>query len=160
MSRRSLAGLAAAVVSIAGIAAGATLATGQTSVGNRALFGELNGANEIAQDGTEAAGDRNGRGTASAIVDGRRLCYGLTVKNIDETAAAHIHRGAEGVNGPIVVTLEPPEDGGAGAASGCVNIRRSLARDILRRPQRYYWNVHTGAFRDGAIRGQVFETGD
>jgi hypothetical protein len=135
-----------AVVLIGVVGAGAQ-GGGQES---KALFAVLSGAKE------PEGGDPNGRGSFTAIVDGNRLCYGLTNRNIEDPAAAHIHRGRAGVAGDIVVPLEQPSSGDPGASSDCVRVARPLAAAILRNPNRYYVNVHTAGFPDGAIRGQLF----
>jgi CHRD domain len=136
---------ALAVVLIGVVGAGAQ--GGQQS---SALFSVLTGAKE------PGGGDPNGRGSFTAIVDGNRLCYGLSNRNIENPGAAHIHRGRSGVAGDIVVPLEQPSSGDPGASSDCVRIARSLARAILANPNRYYVNVHTAGLPDGAIRGQLF----
>jgi CHRD domain len=125
----------------------------------RPLFAALNGQNEIDQNGNRGAGDRNGGGSFGAVIDGRELCYGLSVRDIQDPIAAHIHRGGRNTNGPIVVPLTQPESGNPGASSDCVTIRRDLVRRIRRNPGRYYVNVHTPRFPDGAIRGQLFSRG-
>jgi hypothetical protein len=135
-----------AVVLIGVVGAGAQ-GGGQES---KALFAVLTGAKE------PEGGDPNGRGSFTAIVDGNRLCYGLTNRNIEDPAAAHIHRGRAGVAGDIVVPLEQPSSGDPGASSDCVRVARPLSRAILQNPNRYYVNVHTAGFPDGAIRGQLF----
>jgi hypothetical protein len=135
-----------AVVLIGVVGAGAQ-GGGQES---KALFAVLTGAKE------PEGGDPNGRGSFTAIVDGNRLCYGLTNRTIEDPAAAHIHRGRAGVAGDIVVPLEQPSSGDPGASSDCVRVARPLARAILQNPNRYYVNVHTAGFPDGAIRGQLF----
>jgi CHRD domain len=56
----------------------------------------------------------------------------------------------------IVVPLTPPSTGDPGASSGCVTVDPALARAILNHPHRYYANVHTTAFPNGAARGQLF----
>lgn len=120
------------------------------------LYGVLNGQKEVAPDGRKGAGDPDGKGSASAIYDEGKLCYGLTVKNIDNPVGAHIHKGPRGKNGPIVMKLDPPSAGDPGASSGCVNVAEGLARSILKNPHKFYWNVHTSEYPSGAIRGQVF----
>jgi hypothetical protein len=120
------------------------------------LFAALNGQNEIAQDGTRGAGDRNGAGSFSAVLDGRELCYGLAVRDIEDPIAAHIHRGGRNTNGPIVVPLTAPEAGDPGHSSDCTTLNRRLVRQIRRNPGRFYVNVHTPDFQDGAVRGQLF----
>jgi len=66
---------------------------------------------------------------------------------------AHIHKGAAGVNGPIVVTLNTPDKNGTSTA--CADIDPALAKDILANPQGYYVNVHNADFPNGAARGQL-----
>ena len=145
---------AAVVAAVAGMLAvvliGVVGAGAQGGGQSKALFAVLTGAKE--PDG----GDPNGRGSFTAIVDGNRLCYGLTNRNIEDPGAAHIHRGRSGVAGDIVVPLQQPSSGDPGASSECVRIARSLRQAILANPNRYYVNVHTAGLPDGAIRGQLF----
>ena len=124
---------------------------------NRALFAVLTGKNEIDSNGNRGAGDPDGRGTFSATVDGNQLCFGITVKNIDAPIAAHIHEGRKRENGDVVVTLVHPTIGDPGASSGCTMVEdAALVQAILRKPHRYYVNVHTATFQGGAVRGQLF----
>jgi CHRD domain len=125
----------------------------------RPLFAALNGQNEIGEDGRRGAGDRNGAGSFSAVIDGQEFCYGLAVRDIEDPVAAHIHRGGRNVNGPIVVTLTHPRTGDPGNSSNCTTLSQSLIRAIRRRPGRYYVNVHTRDFPNGAVRGQLFSRG-
>jgi hypothetical protein len=124
----------------------------------QALFGSMRGVNELDSEGHKGAGDLNGRGAGSGVYDPDtgELCFGITVKDIGDPVAAHIHRGKRGQEGPPVVTLVPPAEGDPGASSGCVLVDAALAREITTKPQRFYWNVHTPEFPDGAVRGQVF----
>lgn len=135
---------------------------GKAKAENRALFAVLEGKNEISTT-TErrGAGDPDGRGSFTATIDGDQLCFGITVKNLDAPTMAHIHKGRRNVNGPIVVPLVPAggmfaPGGDPGAASGCVPIDADLAAAILKNPHKYYANVHTGPFPNGAARGQLF----
>jgi hypothetical protein len=82
----------------------------------------------------------------------RRVCYLIAVTGIRPATMAHIHRGAVGVPGPIVVTLNPPT---SGMSAGCVRIARALAAEIAHAPQRFYVNVHNRPFGAGALRGQL-----
>ena len=154
MSRRIALPLSAAALAAA-FGVGVTTAGGQSGSTERALFAALRGANEIGEDGQRGAGDPNGFGSASATVDGGRLCFGITVKNIDDPAAAHIHRGVRNANGPVVIELAAPSAGDPGAVAGCVSARTSLTRQIRRNPSRFYFNVHTQRYPAGAVRGQV-----
>jgi hypothetical protein len=95
---------------------------------------------------------------AANNVDGAQACFDLAYNNITGTPlAAHIHRGAAGVNGPIVV----PAGGvsfpnlGPNSATGCVLIGANLATEIQATPANFYVNVHTTDYPGGAIRGQL-----
>ena len=129
------------------VAVSASAQTAQN--GGRKLQTSLTGAAE-----TPNPGDPDGSGTASVTVNPgqKRICYDLRVANIDAATAAHIHEAPVGVAGPVKVTLDPPSDGDS---SGCVDVSRALALEILKRPADYYVNVHNPAFPAGAIRGQL-----
>jgi hypothetical protein len=153
---------ALAIVLVAAVAVAGTR-TGPKDHGHardqsRALFAVLTGRNELdPMTLRRGAGDPDGRGSFTAIVDGNILCFGITVTNLDAPVAAHVHAGRRNVNGPIVVPLTAPSNGDPGASSGCVRVDDpNLLRAILRHPHRYYANVHTTAFPGGAIRGQLF----
>ena len=125
---------------------------------DRVLFARLNGRNEIGPDGRRGAGDPDGRGGFTALIADDEVCFGLTVDDIDTPAAAHIHRGKRRENGPIEITLSAPSDGDPGASSGCVppdGGDTAVLQEILNHPNRFYANVHTGAFPNGAVRGQL-----
>jgi hypothetical protein len=85
-----------------------------------------------------------------------RICVDLETEGF-HLVLAHIHEGAAGTNGPVVVDFSPLVDGNA--ADGCVDVDRGLVRDIIRDPDGYYVNVHEGLppsdgfFR--SIRGQL-----
>lgn len=104
------------------------------------------------------AGDPVGTGTATFRLRAGQgqVCYQIDAKNLTGIAAAHIHAGAAGVAGPVVVPLATPNE--SGQAKGCVAAARSLVAKILAQPAGYYVNVHTGDFPAGAIRGQLTGT--
>ena len=132
------------------------LANGASGERTKALQATLTGKNERDQQtGRRNAGDRNGLGSFSAVVDSGQICHGIVVRDIDDPVAAHIHRGGPSTNGPVVVTLTHPTAGDPGASSNCVDIDDALASQILKQPNRFYVNVHTGPFPNGAIRGQL-----
>ena len=140
-------------------AAGLVLAVGApvgAQSGDRAFFAVMTGAKEVDTSGQTGAGDSNGRGSFSGTLDGRQLCYGIQVKNINDPVAAHIHRGGPDVAGPVAQELQAPAAGDPGASGACVRLRRSDARAIRNRPGRFYVNVHTGDLPGGAVRGQLF----
>lgn len=123
------------------------------------LFAVLLGANEISATGQANAGDLNGNGSATVIIDGSTtLCFAVIVNGIGTPTNMHIHDGVAGVNGPVVVPLGPPfpATGNPGTSSGCVPVGAALLNSIRNSSSRFYVNVHTTAFPGGAIRGQLF----
>ena len=151
MSKRFVAVLA--LIAVAGLTAGAVVATGQGSANDDTLFATLTGAGE------RQAGhpfDRNGKGSFSAVVDGRRLCMSASVTDLGRIVAAHIHPGRRGQNGPPMFDSGvTPRSGSAATFGKCVRITRAQARALKRRPRSFYFNVHTTQFPAGAIRGQL-----
>jgi hypothetical protein len=97
-------------------------------------------------------GDPNGRGEADVKVYKAKVCYELEVERIKPATAAHIHRGAPNVAGPIVVELKAPTDG---SSEGCKAISKQLSKNLREHPSHYYVNVHNNPYPDGAIRGQL-----
>jgi hypothetical protein len=101
------------------------------------------------------AGDPVATGTSTVRLRAGQgqLCYQIAATNLPAAAAAHIHSGAAGVAGPVVVPLTTPN--AAGTSSGCTKAARPLVASILKAPASYYVNVHTVEFPGGAIRGQL-----
>ena len=153
MRRRDLVlGVVAAAVVVLGVAT-QVLAQGGGG-GNKAFFAVLTGAKEVRAG--ESAGDTNGRGSFSAILDGRTLCYGIQVKNIENPVDAHIHTGGATDRGGVVVPLKHPAKGDPGFTGGCTRVSRSRAAALAADPGSFYVNVHTAGLPAGAVRGQLF----
>jgi CHRD domain len=104
------------------------------------------------------AGDPVGTGTATFRFRAGQgqVCYRLAALNLPAAVAAHIHRGAAGSAGSVVIPLQTPN--AAGASSGCASASRTLVGSILADPGSFYANVHTTEFPAGAIRGQLTGT--
>ena len=116
------------------------------------LEANLSGSNEM------PATDPAASGTAKLRLDRakKRVCFTIRVTNVEDVVAAHIHKGGKSVaSGPIVVTLlHGPAAGNK--FTGCEkNVPRKMIRAILRRPRRYYVNVHSMEFAGGEVRGQL-----
>jgi hypothetical protein len=90
------------------------------------LLTVLLGGNEVSDAGLANAGDPDGGGMATVLIRDTTLCYGILVSGIATPTAAHIHEGAAGVNGAIVVPLVPPETGDPGESSECVPVDAAL----------------------------------
>jgi CHRD domain len=118
------------------------------------LSAKLKGNQEVAD------GDPNGRGEASVAVkkpSKRKLCFEVSWEKIEPPTAAHIHKGAEGTDGPIKVPLfEDPDGLTVATVDGCVKkISKRIARKLRKAPESFYVNVHNAEHPDGAIRGQL-----
>jgi len=100
-------------------------------------------------------------GTGIATIRARRnqgqVCFQMQVQAITlPSVGAHIHAGAEGSSGDIVVQLRAPN--GQGTAAGCVAASRAVVNRILSNPAGFYVNVHSTEFPAGAVRGQLTGT--
>lgn len=148
MLRRLLA-VTAAVASVALLAptAAADKLPG-APVGGRLLTAALGGAEEVPGPGDPTA-DGSFVGTFNA--DEGLICYELRYHGTP-AIAAHIHRGAAGVAGPIVVTLQAPS---TGFAKDCVAAAAGLVEEIVSDPDGFYVNVHSVPFPNGSARGQL-----
>lgn len=142
-----------------GIAVGAALAYAATATAARNDLGQSFGKGLSAQmSGTVEVppGDPDGTGTALIRLNAAEglVCFKLTVANVDPLVAAHIHRGAAGVTGPVVVSLVPPARD-TGVSKGCVSADPALISEIQSNPAGFYVNVHNAAYPAGAVRGQL-----
>ena len=99
-------------------------------------------------------GDPTGSGTVVVTLkpDTSEVCYEVSVVNLQEATAAHIHKGKKGEEGAVAVPLDAPK---SGAAKGCAQAEVVVIEAIMEDPTDYYVNVHTAAFPKGAVRGQL-----
>ena len=120
--------------------------TYKATLGPRAEVPKPNAPAKAAGVFTAAITERQGKATIRWTLTYRRLS-GAAV-------AAHIHRGAPGVAGPVVVALCGPCRNGQ-------NGRRVVDEDVVSGfpSGRYYVNVHTGKNSAGEIRGQLKRVG-
>ena len=96
-------------------------------------------------------GDPDGTGTAKIQMSGTKVCFNLTWSKIGNPTAAHIHKGAKGVAGPVVI----PFFGGTAKHKGCVTASKSLVKSIQAHPGNYYVNIHNAKYPGGALRAQL-----
>lgn len=118
-------------------------------IGGQTLNATLRGNLEV-----PVPGKLNARGSATVRINPglNRLCYTLSTRNLPRATMAHIHRGGAGTAGPPVVTLRVRSNA---SVSNCTPVGRQLARAIVRKPSGFYVNVHSAAFPNGAVRGQL-----
>jgi hypothetical protein len=103
-------------------------------------------------------GDPDGKGSATIRLTARRVCFTIKTQKVGAIAAGHIHKGARGKAGPVVVTLiskvssKATRTGCSGASKGAT---AKVIRAIKAKPGAYYVNVHNAKYPAGAIRGQL-----
>lgn len=124
---------------------------------------DLSGSQEVPPVNTDA----HGEAVFHLTEDGDELLYVLQARNIENVAAAHIHTGAVGVNGGVIVTLcggpgvAPPCGGPDGRLHVTGSLTETLSGDDLSvlldamRSGDTYVNVHTAVNPGGEIRGQI-----
>ncbi|MGI9032340.1 MAG: CHRD domain-containing protein [Acidimicrobiales bacterium] len=147
--RLALTLLAASTLWAVGAAATTTAASAQTV--SHVVTAQLSGSQEVPVPGPAGA---SGYARVIPVPQVGLICYVLHVEGIDLPAtAAHIHRGAPGVAGPVVVTLKAP--GQSGFSAGCAHADSSVVSEIAHDPGAFYVNVHNAAYPGGADRGQL-----
>lgn len=138
-----------------------------SALGQQTFTAELTGGEEVPPVDTEATG------TFNLVTVNQSSGYLLSVDQLANATAAHIHRGEEGENGKIVVTLynaTMPASISQGLLSQgnitAANLEGPLAGqqladliDIMDNGTAYV-NVHTKDFPLGEIRGQISGEGE
>jgi hypothetical protein len=113
----------------------------------------LFGANECALvSGSFACGsfgDPDGFGGATVMIDNltNTVTWSIVPLNIEPAVAAHIHLGAAGTNGSVIIDF-------SGAMTGSIVDSDAGSITPLNFADKYV-NVHTASFPGGAIRGQL-----
>jgi hypothetical protein len=131
------------------------------------LTARLSGAQEV------PPADPDGSGKADVVIDveAGRVCFDIKLSDTGTPNRGHIHEGAAGVNGPIVVPFFelriPPADPGApasdprndaledGRLQDCVSADPALLARIVANPENFYVNVHNARFPGGNLRCQL-----
>ena len=156
---------------------------GLVAVGAAAAFGgkwsdHLSGGQEVPANASQG----QGQATFRLSDDGTSLDYKLIAANVDNVIVSHIHLGAEGVNGPVVVFLYGPVAPGGGRQTGVLATGTITAANLVgplaghplsdlvaeMRADRAYVNLHTndgvappgtgpGDLPGGELRAQIME---
>ena len=115
---------------------------------------KLKGKNEV-----PGAGADKGKGDIQVFLKPTqdKVCFELEVKKLDTIVAGHIHKGDSETAGKVKVTLfDAQGSSGTGAYEGCVKeVKAKLIEKIAAKPEKFYVNIHTEDYPDGAIRGQL-----
>jgi hypothetical protein len=115
-----------------------------------------------------------GSGTFAGTIraDNKSIAYRLTFSRLStRVIAAHIHAGARGTNGPVVVFFcggggRPACPANGGTVTGTITaanvvggggIKRGDLRGLIKAIMdgNTYVNVHSTKYKDGEIRGQI-----
>lgn len=109
---------------------------------------DLTGANVVG-----SAGDPDGTARAELTVSDEldQICYDVNdIRNLSQITEIAIHRGGVGVNGPVMLRLRQPNEGGW---KNCVGRSEWLEDRIERNPSKLHIVIHTTDYPKGAIRG-------
>src|SRR5919112_434684 len=146
------------------VALGSMTANGfiNSALGQQSFSAELTGGDEVPPVDTNATGIANFQDNVQSVN------YQLSVNDLVNVTQAHIHRGEEGENGKIVVTLynsTMPTGPKSGLLSQGNITAASLQGPLAGHPLTdlisimengtAYANVHTKDFPLGEIRGQI-----
>lgn len=124
----------------------ATLLLGSASAMAQTANVDLRGSNEVPANASTAAGS----GTIAVAAD-KTVSGSITTTGI-EGKAAHIHTGAAGANGPVIVGLTKNGDNGWTVPAGAKFTDEQYAAYVA---GTLYVNVHSAAHPGGEIRGQL-----
>ena len=112
--------------------------------------------------------ENTARGTAVITINSQSntIDFSVSLNSFPTTSAltaAHIHPGAAGVNGGVIVNTgltaanAPSLSSGSATFSftGITPASADTVAQILANPQNFYFNVHSTANGGGAVRGQL-----
>jgi hypothetical protein len=135
----------------------------ESALPEQIFYADLSGDQEV----PAIEHDGFGRATFLLTDDGATLRFVIELEGVENITAAHIHDGASGTTGPVLVHLfasNPPASpatisGELTSASLPANL--TLAGLVQRMSAgTVYVNVHTADWPDGAVRGQVLPLED
>jgi hypothetical protein len=113
--------------------------------GSSAISVKLTGAEEVPAVSTSASGSGSIRVAEDGSVSGSVSTTGV------EGTMAHIHQGAKGSNGPVIVPLTKSGD----TYSVPAGRKLDAAQMSALKAGNLYVNVHSNANKGGEIRGQL-----
>jgi hypothetical protein len=100
-------------------------------------------------------GDEDGTGTATVTLSQQpgTICYAYSAQFIDQVTAVKLGNGNPNDFGATVATLA---NGAQGSPGGCAQgIDEAVIRGVKLLPNGYYFEIDTGSFPEGALRGQL-----
>ena len=138
----------AALLTAAAVCALAVTAVSLAATRGMGWSAKLTAAQEVPKQSVKNAA---GTGAFHATESGNKLKWTLTFSKLTGAAtAAHIHMGAMGKAGNVVVALcGPCKSPVSGTATLTPALKKAVAKHLL------YVNVHTAKNPGGEIRGQI-----
>ncbi len=127
-----------------GILAAAAALAGCTAMGGVDV--RMSGAEEVPPVNTGASGSGSIRVADDGMVSGSFTTQGVAV------LAAHIHEGAAGQNGPVVIPLQKTGDNEWAVPP---NAKLTAAQLESYKAGRLYVNFHSAQHKGGEIRAQI-----
>ena len=119
-------------------------------MGDQSTQVSLSGAQEVPAVNTAASGTGTIKVAADKSVSGTIRTQGVA------GLAAHIHEGASGTNGPVIVPMNKTSDNEWTTAPGA---KLTDSQYESYKAGRLYFNVHSAQNKGGEIRGQIRPTG-
>jgi len=123
-------------------------------MGDALLVADLRPDEEVPGPGAAGAAGR----FEGELVEGV-LCLDMVVRNVgDLVIGAHVHGGAAGESGPVLVDLGDPttlDPSDSTWTDVCTEVPDDVIERIAAAPEQHYVNVHAVSFPDGAVRGQL-----
>ena len=113
--------------------------------GSGAVKVTLSGAEEVPPAKTEGSGSGSFR-----VAEDRTITGSVTTKGVAGTAA-HIHQGAKGKNGPVIVPLTKNGD----TYSVPEGRKLTEAQVTALKEGNLYVNVHSNKYKGGEVRAQL-----
>ena len=116
-------------------------------IGLNVRFARLSAGEEVPPTSSTATG------TGTLVIDPatRAASGSISLSGLTATAA-HIHLGASGISGPIIVPLT---NAGSGVFSVPAGTVLSAAQLLAYKQGNLYFNAHSASFPNGEIRGQI-----
>ena len=113
--------------------------------GSGAISVKLTGTEEVPPVNVSGSGSGSFRVAEDGTVTGS-----VTTKDVQGTMA-HIHRGAKGTNGPVIVPLD--KNGDTYSVPAGRKLTPAQLQDL--KAGNLYVNVHTNRYKGGEVRGQI-----
>jgi hypothetical protein len=136
-----------------------TKVTTETTAGGDKTEGTAVSLKTLLQPAEEVPGPgvKDGTGAALLNIAGSKVCSELKSTMGEKPLKAHIHQGAKGASGPVVVDLMPDFKPGEAAfeSKTCVDSTPAIVTQLISNPGAYYVNIHSDGHPDGAMRGQL-----